>query len=50
MPTLVVFQSFMAGLAASGAITSGLRLLTKAAFEDSKGGLRKGACMFLFLL
>ncbi|XXG70331.1 hypothetical protein AAC387_Pa06g3115 [Persea americana] len=40
-------QSFMAGLAASGAITSGLRLLTKAAFEDSKGGLRKGALLFL---
>ncbi|GAY31921.1 hypothetical protein CUMW_283700 [Citrus unshiu] len=36
-------QSFFAGLAASGALTSGLRLLTKAAFEKSHDGLRKGA-------
>lgn len=39
-------QSFLAGLAASGAITSGLRLITKAAFENSKDGFRKGAGMF----
>ncbi|CAI9103634.1 OLC1v1002155C1 [Oldenlandia corymbosa var. corymbosa] len=40
-------QSFFAGLAASGALTSGLRLMTKAAFEKSHNGLRKGAIMFL---
>ncbi|XP_056171247.1 equilibrative nucleotide transporter 3-like [Syzygium oleosum] len=39
-------QSFLAGLAASGALTSALRLITKAAFENSKDGLRKGAIMF----
>ncbi|KAL5130700.1 Equilibrative nucleotide transporter 3 [Glycine soja] len=39
-------QSFLAGLAASGALTSALRLITKAAFENSKNGLRKGAIMF----
>ncbi|KAI3911791.1 hypothetical protein MKW92_045209 [Papaver armeniacum] len=37
-------QSFLAGSAASGALTSALRLITKAAFENSKNGLRKGAC------
>ncbi|PPS18172.1 hypothetical protein GOBAR_AA02391 [Gossypium barbadense] len=36
-------QSYVAGLAASGVITSALRLITKAAFENSQGGLRKGA-------
>lgn len=36
-------QSFLAGLAASGALTSALRLITKAAFENSQDGLRKGA-------
>ncbi|KAB2606934.1 chitobiosyldiphosphodolichol beta-mannosyltransferase-like [Pyrus ussuriensis x Pyrus communis] len=35
-------QSFFAGLAASGALTSGLRLMTKAVFEKSHDGLRKG--------
>ncbi|XP_009589135.1 equilibrative nucleotide transporter 3-like [Nicotiana tomentosiformis] len=40
-------QSFLAGLAASGALTSGLRLLTKAAFENSSNGLRKGVMLFL---
>ncbi|KAG6594637.1 Equilibrative nucleotide transporter 3 [Cucurbita argyrosperma subsp. argyrosperma] len=40
-------QSFMAGLAASGALTSGLRLITKAAFEDFHNGLRKGTILFL---
>lgn len=43
-----VLQSFFAGLAASGALTSGLRLLTKAAFEKSHDGLRKGVSTFLF--
>lgn len=43
-------MAFLAGLAASGTITSALGLVTKAAFQDSEGGLRKGACMFLFLL
>ncbi|XWS54263.1 hypothetical protein CRYUN_Cryun10bG0075800 [Craigia yunnanensis] len=36
-------QSFVPGLAASGAITSALRLITKVAFENSQDGLRKGA-------
>lgn len=39
-------QSFLAGLAASGALTSGLRLITKAAFNNADDGLRKGAMMF----
>ncbi|WJX69161.1 Epsin-3, clathrin recruitment and traffic between the Golgi and endosome [Trifolium repens] len=39
-------QSFLCGLAASGALTSGLRLITKAAFDNSKNGLRKGAILF----
>ncbi|KAK6932462.1 Equilibrative nucleoside transporter, partial [Dillenia turbinata] len=42
-------QSFFAGLAASGALTSGLRLMTKAAFEKSSNGLRKGTMLFLAL-
>lgn len=45
-----ILQSFLAGLAASGAITSALRLITKAAFENSKDGLRKGAGKFEFFL
>ncbi|CAI0467864.1 unnamed protein product [Linum tenue] len=40
-------QSFFAGLAASGAMTSGLRLITKAAFENADNGLRKGVQLFL---
>ncbi|KAE7995558.1 hypothetical protein FH972_000338 [Carpinus fangiana] len=40
-------QSFFAGLAASGALASALRLVTKAAFEKSHNGLRKGAMLFL---
>ncbi|KAL9276441.1 hypothetical protein ACSQ67_026013 [Phaseolus vulgaris] len=36
-------QSFLAGLAASGVLTSALRLITKAAFDHSSDGLRKGA-------
>ncbi|XP_020224322.1 equilibrative nucleotide transporter 3 [Cajanus cajan] len=39
-------QSFLAGLAASGALTSALRLITKAAFDNSGDGLRKGAILF----
>ncbi|OEL35426.1 Equilibrative nucleotide transporter 3 [Dichanthelium oligosanthes] len=39
-------QSFFAGIAASGAITSALRFITKAAFENSRDGLRKGAMLF----
>ncbi|OMO99477.1 Equilibrative nucleoside transporter [Corchorus capsularis] len=39
-------QSFVAGLAASGVLTSALRLITKAAFENSQDGLRKGAILF----
>ncbi|KAA8515388.1 hypothetical protein F0562_019001 [Nyssa sinensis] len=42
-------QSFLAGLAASGALTSALRLITKAAFEKSHNGLRKGAMLFLVI-
>lgn len=42
-------QSFFAGLAASGALTSGLRMLTKVAFEKYDNGLRKGTMMFLAL-
>ncbi|RYR21584.1 hypothetical protein HN51_035245 [Arachis hypogaea] len=41
-----LLQSFLAGGAASGALTSALRLVTKAAFENSKDGLRKGALLF----
>lgn len=40
-------QSFFAGLAFSGALTSGLRLVTKALFDKSHDGLRKGALLFL---
>jgi equilibrative nucleoside transporter 1/2/3 len=43
-------QSFLAGLAASGALTSALRLITKAAFDNSQDGFRKGASMFNPLL
>lgn len=39
-------QSFFAGLAASGIFTSALRFVTKAAFENSQDGLRKGATLF----
>ncbi|KAL0534527.1 hypothetical protein IC582_028818 [Cucumis melo] len=41
-----LMQSFLAGCAASGALTSILRLITKGAFENSKNGLRKGALLF----
>ncbi|WJX26507.1 Epsin-3, clathrin recruitment and traffic between the Golgi and endosome [Trifolium repens] len=36
-------QSFLAGLAASGVLTSALRFLTKVAFEKLDDGLQKGA-------
>ncbi|KAK2393414.1 equilibrative nucleotide transporter [Trifolium repens] len=39
-------QSFLAGLAASGVLTSALRFLTKVAFEKLDDGLRKGALLF----
>ncbi|KAK8575282.1 hypothetical protein V6N13_033479 [Hibiscus sabdariffa] len=39
-------QSFFAGLAASGAVTSALRLITKAAFEKFDNGLRKGTMKY----
>ncbi|KDP24205.1 hypothetical protein JCGZ_25862 [Jatropha curcas] len=39
-------QSFLSGSAVSGTLTSALRLVTKAAFENSKNGLRKGAILF----
>ncbi|EPS58927.1 hypothetical protein M569_15884, partial [Genlisea aurea] len=42
-------QSFIAGLAASGALTSGLRLMTKAAFDKQRNGLRKGVVLFLLI-
>jgi hypothetical protein len=45
LPYVFGLQSYLAGLAASGAITSVLRLITKAAFESSQDGLRKGASM-----
>ncbi|GER41616.1 equilibrative nucleoside transporter, partial [Striga asiatica] len=41
------FFRFFAGLAASGALTSGLRLITKAAFDKTENDLRKGVIMFL---
>ena len=43
-----VLQSFLAGLAASGTLTSVMRIVTKAAFEKSENGLRKGASMWIF--
>ncbi|KAM3697313.1 hypothetical protein ACJW31_06G102800 [Castanea mollissima] len=36
-------QSFVAGLAAAGALASALRLVTKAAFENTRDGLRREA-------
>ncbi|KAI4299268.1 hypothetical protein L6164_032743 [Bauhinia variegata] len=43
-------QSCVAGLAASGVVVSGLRLITKAAFEKSNNGLRKGANIMILLV
>lgn len=42
-------QSFIGGVTASGALACGLRLITKANFEKSDDGLRKGACMIFFI-
>ncbi|CAN7126677.1 unnamed protein product, partial [Brassica rapa subsp. narinosa] len=42
-----LIQPFAAGLGVSGAITSVLRLLTKAVFQNSRDSLRKGALSFL---
>ncbi|CAL5408689.1 unnamed protein product [Camellia sinensis] len=44
-------QSFLAGYAASGVLASALRLISKAVFERSADGLRKGArvCWFLVI-
>ncbi|KAL3687273.1 hypothetical protein R1sor_013582 [Riccia sorocarpa] len=42
-------QGFSVGLAMSGVLTSGLRFITKASFEDSQDGLRKGALLFFFI-
>jgi equilibrative nucleoside transporter 1/2/3 len=44
-----IMQSYFAGLAASGALISLLRVLTKLAFEKSDNGLRKGASMYFLL-
>lgn len=43
-------QSFFAGLAASGALTSGLRLVTKAVFDKTDHGLRKGVSKLILTL
>ncbi|XP_057796298.1 equilibrative nucleotide transporter 3-like [Salvia miltiorrhiza] len=43
----IFLQSFFGGLAASGALTSGLRLVTKWAFDKADDGLRKGVILFL---
>ncbi|GFQ02305.1 equilibrative nucleotide transporter 3 [Phtheirospermum japonicum] len=40
-------QSFFAGVAASGTLTSCLRLITKAAFDKTNHGLHKGVMLFL---
>ncbi|KAJ0637400.1 putative equilibrative nucleoside transporter [Helianthus annuus] len=40
-------QSFLAGMAASGALTSALRLITEAVFSNIDNGLHKGALLFL---
>ena len=40
-------QSFFAGMGFSGALTSGLRLVTKAIFDKARNGLRKGACKLI---
>ncbi|CAN8245129.1 unnamed protein product [Cochlearia groenlandica] len=40
-------QAFMGGLGIAGALTSVLRLITKAIFDKSPDGLRKGALLFI---
>ncbi|KZV33766.1 equilibrative nucleotide transporter 3-like [Dorcoceras hygrometricum] len=47
LSTFGLLISFFAGLAASGALTSGLRLITKAVFDKTDHGLRKGVVLFL---
>ncbi|XP_058741447.1 equilibrative nucleotide transporter 3-like [Vicia villosa] len=42
-------RSFLARVAAFGALTSTLRILTKSIFEKSKDGLRRGATTFLMI-
>ncbi|KAL2473290.1 Equilibrative nucleotide transporter 3 [Forsythia ovata] len=42
-----LIQSYFAGLAASGALTAALRLITKAAFDKFDNGLRMGVMLFL---
>ncbi|CAN0852652.1 Equilibrative nucleotide transporter 3 [Linum grandiflorum] len=42
-----LIQSYYGGMAACGAMTSVLRLVTKAGFENVHHGLRKGVIMFL---
>ncbi|XP_047951373.1 equilibrative nucleotide transporter 3-like isoform X2 [Salvia hispanica] len=42
-----LMQSFLAGLSASGALVAGLRLVTKAVFDQTDNGLRKGVILFL---
>ncbi|KAG4950087.1 hypothetical protein JHK86_043326 [Glycine max] len=44
---LEFIQSFLAGVAASDALTSALRLITKTTFENSKDVLCKGATKFI---
>ncbi|XP_074284432.1 equilibrative nucleotide transporter 7-like [Silene latifolia] len=39
-------QSFFVGWAASGALISGFRLITKSAYDKSPNSLRKGAILF----
>ncbi|GJX33083.1 187-kDa microtubule-associated protein AIR9 isoform X1 [Tanacetum coccineum] len=43
-------MSFPSSLAASGAITSGLRMITKGVFDSSQNGLRKGATRSVLIL
>jgi equilibrative nucleoside transporter 1/2/3 len=45
-----LIQSYMAGSGMAGALTSVLRLITKAAFEKSNNSLRKGASEFSILI
>lgn len=45
-----LIQPFAAGLGVAGAITSGLSLFTKAVFQNSRDGLRKGASKPLYYL
>ncbi|KAG6482189.1 hypothetical protein ZIOFF_058820 [Zingiber officinale] len=44
--SFLVNAESLAGLAASGALTSALRLITKAAFENSQNGFREQVLMF----